>query len=415
MDDKTYQEIFNYLKNQTLPSELPKKYCKNFITKTSKYKLKNNILYRNKNNNLLRVIRRYELEPILYMMHDDPTSGHLGTEIVYNKIKERYYWPKMYNDIKVYIKSCDQCQRRKKPQGKNELHNIKIKRPFYFIGIDIVGPLPITERNKRYIVVAIDYFTKWTEARALERANANEVSTFILEEIICRHGMPKIILSDRGSHFDNQVISELMNRFKIQHRFSTPYHPKTNGLVERFNRTLCESLAKLSTERKNWDLYIQQTLFAHRSSKNSTTKIEPFYLTYGRKPTLPIDDEDHGNTTLNERINKIIEELPSIRNKTIEQVEKVQQKQKEYHDKKIKKKHTFEIGDEVLYYIAAKEKQWTGKLEEKWKGPYYIHNKSLKGSYKLKTKEGNVLRTPVNGELLKKYHSRQNFIPYLVI
>src|SRR6266511_1959702 len=99
MDDKIYQEIFNYLRNQMLPTELPKKYRKNFITKTLKYILKNNILYRNKNNNLLKVIRRYELEPILYMMHDDLTLGHLGIEIVYHKIKERYYWPKMYDDI----------------------------------------------------------------------------------------------------------------------------------------------------------------------------------------------------------------------------------------------------------------------------------------------------------------------------
>ena len=81
--------------------------------------------------------------------------------------------------------------------------------------------------------------------------------------------------------------------------------------------------SKIINERKNWYLYIQQILFAHRSSKDSTTKIEPFYLTYGRKPILPIDNEYHENTTLNERINKIIEELPNIRNKTIEQVEKV--------------------------------------------------------------------------------------------
>src|SRR5205823_2423980 len=117
---------------------------------------------------------------------------------------------------------------------KNEGHTIEAKEPFYMVGINFVGPLPITEKGNKYIIVAMDYFTKWPEAKAVKEATAKEVSTFILEEIICRHGCPKRILSDRGSHFNNEMIKELMGKFKIKHGFSTPYHPKTNGLVERF-------------------------------------------------------------------------------------------------------------------------------------------------------------------------------------
>ncbi len=94
------------------------------------------------------------------MTHDDLTAGHFATEIMYNKIKERYYWLKMYEDIKIYVESYDQYQRRRKPRNKNELHNIKIIELFYQIGIDIIGPLSITSRRKRYIITAIDYFTK---------------------------------------------------------------------------------------------------------------------------------------------------------------------------------------------------------------------------------------------------------------
>src|SRR5277367_980035 len=110
----------------------------------------------------------------------------------------------MRNDVEIYVKTCDQCQRRGKPQGENELHSIKIKEPFYQIGIDFVGLLSVTERGNKYIIVAMDYFTKWPEARAISEANAKEVSKFIYEDIICRHGCPKKILSDRGSHFNNQ-------------------------------------------------------------------------------------------------------------------------------------------------------------------------------------------------------------------
>ena len=101
----------------------------------------------------------------------------------------------------------------------------------------------------------MDYFTKWPEAKPVKEATAKEVSKFIYEDIICRHGCPMKILSDRGSHFNNEMIKDLMEKFKIKWNFSTSYHPETNGLVERFNRTLGSALAKLSTN-DNWDTKI---------------------------------------------------------------------------------------------------------------------------------------------------------------
>src|SRR5215469_16969020 len=126
----------------------------------------------------------------------------------------------MKRDIEEYVKSCDSCQRRNKPQGKHELHSIKIKEPWYLIGIDIVGPLPITEEGNRYIVTAMDYFTKWPEARALKEATAAKVVDFIFDDIICRHGTPRRILSDRGTHFNNQLTEEFTRKFKMKHGFS---------------------------------------------------------------------------------------------------------------------------------------------------------------------------------------------------
>ena len=112
----------------------------------------------------------------------------------------------MYNDIKEYVRSYDSCQRRGKPSRNNELHPIPPHSPFYQVGIDFVGPLPITPRGNRYIIVAVDLFTKWPEARAVEEANANQVSQFVYEDIICRYGCPQRILTDRGTHFNKQVV-----------------------------------------------------------------------------------------------------------------------------------------------------------------------------------------------------------------
>ncbi len=183
------------------------------------------------------------------MIYDNLTAGHFAIKIMYNKIKERYYWPKIYEDIKIYVKFCNQCQRRKKLRNKNKLHNIKIIELFYQIGIDIIRLLPITSKRKRYIIIAIDYFIKWAEIKALKEANAYEVAIFIYKKIICRHECSKKILTDRGTHFNNKMIEELMKKFNIKYNFSILYHPKTNRLVKRFNKTICESLAKLAEEK----------------------------------------------------------------------------------------------------------------------------------------------------------------------
>jgi len=200
-----------------------------------------------------------------------------------------------------------------------------------------------------------------------------------------------------------------MNKFEIKHLLSTPYHPQTNGLVERFNKTLCESIAKTKRDLQEWDTVINSVLFAYRTAKNSTTKYTPFYLTYGREARLPI------TTFENETLESNLENLEINRQKAKDNVTKAQEKQKSRHDSKIKKPIEYQIGDKVLLYEAAKEKTWTGKLEDKWKGPFYIHDKLLNGAYKLRSTEGRILKTPINASLLKIYNDRQNWDPVIYL
>ncbi|GET63907.1 GapPol polyprotein [Rhizophagus irregularis DAOM 181602=DAOM 197198] len=307
----------------------------------------------------------------------------LGFKLHIKKIKEKYWWKNMKRDVEKYVKSCDNCQRRNNPQGLHELYPIEVKEPFHMIGIDVIGPLPRTEEGNKYIVVAIDFFTKWPEAKAIKEANAKEISKFIYEEIICQHEL------------------------------------------ERFNKTLIESLAKLVKEKltiyrnreyedKNWDQRIAPILFAYRSKIQKSSKMTPFYLTYERRVILPNDEEVKGITMI-KRIEHIIEELPIKRNEAKKNIEKAQGQQKKYHDKIGKRKQNFQIGDKVLYFDMAKYKTHTGKLEEKWKGPYYIHEVIINGSYKIKELNGRILRRPVNGELLKEYFDREIFELYIII
>ena len=190
------------------------------------------------------------------MFHDNPTSAHQGAEAMRQQINKRYVWKGMTSDIKEYIKSCYECQRRGGPKENNQKRTIVPMDIFERWGIDIVGPLPQTEDGYRYIVVAMDYFSRWPEARPLTHANAGQVAKFIYEEIICRFSTSKILQCDRGTHFVNEVIQELTDKFRIRHSLSSPYHPQSNRLMERFNRTLCEGLAKVAETINDWDTYI---------------------------------------------------------------------------------------------------------------------------------------------------------------
>jgi hypothetical protein len=408
MEPEHYYNIYKYLLSQQTPQHFDQQQKQQLLNQSKNYIIDNELLYKKDNKNLekfYRVIQKSELPALLYMMHNDPISGHFATEAMFTKIKARYYWPQYYEDIKKYVESCDACQRRGRSKKNNLLHPIPVHSPFYQIGIDFVGPLPRTQRGKKYMIVAMDYLTKWPEARAVSEATADATVNFIYEQIICQHGCPQIILSDRGTHFNNQMVKRLTEKFKINHLLSTPYHPQTNGLVERFNRTLCESLAKLSLKNNDWDLYIAPTLFAYRTTKHSTTKIEPFFLVYGRSARLPVDEVQAGNVNVEkDRLSNLIDHIPSIRAQSKVRIAQAQNKQKDRHDKTVARPNQFQIGDKVLYFNVVLDQSHSGKFNPKWKGPFSIKEVLPHEAYKLQSMEGQSILTPINGNLLKSYH-----------
>ena len=170
MENQQYLQIFNYLSNQQVTEELNQQQIQQLKRRAKHFIIQNQLLFKTDKNNstkFYRVIRKDELPALLYMMHNDPTSGHFAVDTMFDKIRNRFYWPQMYEDIKKYVQSCDACQRRGRPRRQTELRPLKVYEPFYQVGIDIVGPLPRTQNGKVYIVVAIDYLTKYPEARAI--------------------------------------------------------------------------------------------------------------------------------------------------------------------------------------------------------------------------------------------------------
>ncbi len=191
----------------------------------------------------------------------------------------------------------------------NILHLIKPKALFQRIGIDIVRPLIITKKRNRYIVIAIDYFTKQPIAK--EKAIAKTVSKFIYKKIICKHRCSQVLQSDRRIHFMNKVIQDLSEKFRIKYRLSTSYYLQTNGLVKRFNQILYKKLAKMAEKITMQDEFIDPAFIVYRTIKHTTTEVIPFLLVYGRKAVLSINEPY--NLCMRDRMMQIVKKVPHIR------------------------------------------------------------------------------------------------------
>jgi hypothetical protein len=428
MDPTTYTELYNYLMEQTFPEGLSSRDQRKMIARAKHLFVRDGKIYkrgRKKDDPPVRLIRREEVERILHNVHADPMAGHFSFKGTLKRVESRYYWPQMGNDIRNYVETCRVCQQHGGGRSQTPLHPLKLAQPFDRIGIDIVGPLPETTKGNRFIVVATEYVTKWPEARPIPTKSAIEVATFIYEEILCRHGCPREILSDQGREFCNEVVNQLCQNFRVKHALSSPYHPQTNGLVERFNQTLCRMLAKYADlQEMEWDNLVGTALFAYRTRVHATTKHTPFFLVYGRDPIIPIDLEIAPYPTepiaeeqeeLVKRIFEITEKLPEKIREVRKHVEKAQEQYKERHDKKISKPPEFWIGDKVWSYDSRRDSSHSRKLMPKWEGPYYIHEKLSYDAYRLRTIDGNVLPTTHHGSRLKLMRERRLMQPIIVI
>src|SRR6266540_7031065 len=192
-------------------------------------------------------------------------------------------------------------------QRINELHPIPLSRLFDRWGVDVVGPLLITPKGNRYIIVAVEYLSKWQEAKAVTEANALSISNFLYQNIICRFGCFTHLHTDRGTEFVNEIVKRLIEKFQVKHHRSTPYQSQANGLVEHFNKSLCDSLAKLMNESVKWNIFVESALWAHRTSINSFTQLSPFMIVYEIQPQFPADQFQPQN--LWDRMMQVVEGL----------------------------------------------------------------------------------------------------------
>jgi len=420
MDPTFYQHLVLYLTSLSYPPTLDEKAQRRIQGESRKFQVIEDTLYKkNKANpdSPLKVIQEDEVPSLLKRLHDDPTSGHMGIDSTFNKAKQRYYWPQMFEDIRTHNQHCAICQKQKRPHTKEALHPIPVEEPFDRVGIDLLQ-LPLTTSGNKYVIVATDYHTKWVEAQPIPNKTASIVAGFLYEEVICKHGSPKVLLSDQGTEFLNTLVKQICTFFEIKHRTTTPYHPQTNGLTERFNRTLINILGKLTQQHKGhpWDELLSSALLAYRTTPHSTTGYTPFFLMYGREAVLPLEHiypTHHFNLSgptdteewILQRLKVLNGKLQDAQAQAQRRITLAQHSYKERYDRthKAKPQAQYKIGDQVLKARVELSPSSANKLEPKMIGPYYIHEVGASGIYKLRLPSGRILNKFIHGNHLKLY------------
>ncbi len=312
---------------------------------------------------------------IIKIYHDTPANGgHFGRNKTIRKIQTRYYWPNMIADIRNHVDSCIPClqnnHRRQKPPGALK----PIKPPegvWQLLTMDFHGPItPTTKNGNRYIISLTDVLSKFIIAKAVRDCTAATAARFITEEVILKYGTPKCILTDNGTHFTASMMSELFKKIGVTHLYSTPYHPMTNGQIERYNATMDAKIGALSNQnRTNWDEQLPFVTFNYNTSIHATTGQIPFELMYGRSPVLPFDQQTQTVTLSQdpEHVQKLNQYVSTLTEQARNNILQQQMKYKQHYDQH-RTNPTHKIGNLVL----IKTLNQRNKFDIRHEGPFQI-------------------------------------------
>ena len=192
-------------------------------------------------------------QSILENIHAGATGGHLGQAKTLSKLKMRFYWPGHYRDVQTWCRTCSSCATRKTstPHQRGNLQPVVVGAPMQLVAIDLLGPFPTSPSGNSYLLVAMDYFTRWGKAYPVPSMEAITVATVLTNEMFFRFSPPERLHLDQGRQFESKLVKELCHVLQVEKSRTSPYHPQGDGLVERYNRTLLDILATSAKSNLN--------------------------------------------------------------------------------------------------------------------------------------------------------------------
>ena len=384
-EDPWCNEIIQQLQND-ISTRRQKRKLKNFIM------IADRLHRRNKHGSEFKtriVLPATMKEEMLQKFHDDISAGHFGFSRTLERISKRFYWPGMAQDVLQYCRACIQCQTRKtipnKPAGL--MMYIQVDQPFEKVGIDLLGPFPVSRYGNKYIIVAVDYLTKWVETAAIPNGTAEEVARFFVESIVFRHGAPQTLISDRGKCFIADLNARVLKLLQTNHATTVAYHPQANGAVERQNHVLADMLSMyVSSDHRDWDEVVAAITFAYNTSRHESTRHTPFYLLYGREAMTPtdisfnipigIDDPETDYPT------RLARALQRARLLVTHRMQRVHERQKNQYDRS--HRHVqYNMRDLVLVYKPIRKVGKSEKLLHRWFGPFRVVRQTTPVNYEV--------------------------------
>nr|XP_025636282.1 uncharacterized protein LOC112730408 [Arachis hypogaea] len=407
--------FLDYINTGTIPNDEPN--LPLFRRRASFYIVLGNTLYRRGHSQpLLKCISNKEAEEVMAETHEGVCGNHIGGRALAAKIlRTGYYWTTIKRDCINKVKTCDNCQKHAtlSETPAEELHTIKVSWPFDRWGLDILGPFPKAPGQVKFLLVSIDYFSKWIEAQPLAHITAEKVRSFLWKNIICRFGIPREIISDNGRQFTDHKLATFLTNFNIKHHFSSVEHPQTNGQVESANKIILQGLKKKLGEAKGeWADLIPEILWSYNTSIQSATGETPFKLVYGAEALILVEvsistlrtelyNQPNNQQAWTTELDLVEEErdIFAIKQRARKQYLELRHNKRVIHI-------SFNNGDLILRRTEdARKPSSHGKLAANWEGPFRVLQNLGKGAYKLETLRGEQLPGIWNVSSLREYQS----------
>jgi transposase InsO family protein len=316
--------------------------------------------------------------------------AHLGGKKLASLVKARYFWPAIDADAKEFVASCVPCRRRKtvSPKGA-KLSSKPPTEPWRTVAMDFYGPIAKTSTGYQYVLVFVDHFTKWVQLCPTKDQRSTTVVKHLLKAIIANHGLPRYLLSDRGSHFKSETVESVCRALGIRKVYASSYYPQGDGYAERFMRTLGNSISLLMHDAgPEWQQHIPLIQLAYNAAVHPATGHSPFELACGRVPTLP----GEGSGLPLEGTHPLKATFEKVRKDAKAAVDLYWSRMKEHYDAH-RSDWQLEVGDKVIVELSPTEKAkfGIGKLAPRFSGPRTIVGlKSNGASYDVQREDGTV-------------------------